>query len=363
VRHELRQRRLEAGEAGWGKPVATPPQLAGRSRSKSFRVGVVGAGAQGIAQSQGLKALEIEIAGLAEIDSDRLKKAGDLLHLSQDQLFSSTEQMLARLGPLDLLCVATTAPSHVRLGRLGLKAGAKRVLLEKPVDISLTDARTFYQECLAAGVTLAVNYSRRWMLDYQAIERCIQGGFIGEARSISVMLGKGNLAMHASHYFDLCCFLFRSPPAGVVSRLEPIEEPNVRGAEFSDPSGHCLFSFQSGARAFLDFSSDLIAKDPFIVIKGTAGRITIDEPREFWTLQSQSNRTWTIPFVDSLKSSRLFSRVAAQILSRPEGEICDSDGLRALEMVLGAHLSQKRGNELVTFPLPDVEADLGVVFP
>ncbi|HMI43175.1 MAG TPA: Gfo/Idh/MocA family oxidoreductase, partial [Gemmatimonadaceae bacterium] len=220
---------------------------------------MIGAGAQGIAQSQGLKSLEIEVAGLAEIDPDRLKKAGDLLHLSQDTLFSSTEQMLARLGPLDHLCVATTAPSHVRLGRLGLKAGAKRVLLEKPVDISLKDARTFYQECLTAGVTLAVNYSRRWMLDYQAIERCIQGGFIGEARSISVMLGKGNLAMHASHYFDLCCFLFRSPPAGVVSRLEPIEEPNVRGAEFSDPSGHCLFSFQSGARAFLDFSSDLLA--------------------------------------------------------------------------------------------------------
>lgn len=363
LRHEFRQRRLEAGEAGWGKPVPQSPQLVGRSRARNIRVAVVGAGAQGLAQSQGLKSIGIELAGLAEVQPDRLEKASGLLELSTERLFPDAEKMLATLGHLDLLCIATTAPSHVRLGRSGLRAGAMRILLEKPVDVSLRDARAFRQECVTAGTTLAVNYSRRWMLDYLAIDRCIRQGYIGEPRSISVMLGKGELAMHASHYFDLCCFLLKSSPQSVVAMLEPVREANVRGAEYTDPSGNCLFLFQNGARAFVDFSSDLALKDAFVVIKGTAGKITIDEPREFWTLQSQSNRIWTIPFVESLKASKLFSRVVAQVLSRPEGEICDSDGLAALEMVLGAHLSQNRENRVVKFPLSDADADLGVMFP
>lgn len=364
LRREVRQRSLEAGEAGWGKPRALPPRLSGASASKSFRVGVIGAGAQGIAQCQGMRSVKgIEIAGLAEVDPDRLRSAGGILQLSDASLFSSAKEMLSRLGQLDLVCVATTAPFHVALGRLARQAGARRILLEKPVDTSLKEARAFRLECRAAGVALAVNYSRRWMPDYLAIKQCIRQKFIGEPRSISIILGKGELAMHGSHYFDLCCFLLRSYPATGFSRLEPVTEANVRGTRYQDPAGYCLFIFQNGARAFVDFSTDLETKDPFIVIRGASGRITVDETRQFWTLQSRSNRVWSIPFVEPLKSSTAFAHVAADILSRTDNTPSDSDGIAALEMVLASHLSQQRGNQVVTFPLSDADAELGVEFP
>ncbi len=364
LRNDWRKRQLEEGEVGWGKPAPQPARLRGLSSSKTFRVGVIGAGAQGIAQCQGLKSIKgIEVAGLAEVNAERLKKAADSLGLAEAARYSSAKELLEQGGALDMVSIATTAPYHVKLGRQVLQAGVKRILLEKPVDNSLKEARAFRDECAAAGVTLAVNYSRRWMIDYQSIKRCLKQNFIGEPRSISVMLGKGELAMHGSHYFDLCCFLFDSAPASAFSQLEPIQETNLRGAQYQDPSGFCLFVFQNGARAFIDFSSDLTLKDPFITIKGTLGRITIDEPRQFWTLQSRSQRVWTIPFVEPLKSSVTFARVVTEILSESPGAATGADGVMALEMVIAAHLSQRRGNQMVKFPISDDEAEIGLEFP
>ena len=277
--------------------------------------------------------------------------------------FLSLEQMLREATPFDLICVATTAPSHVALGRAALQAGVKRLLLEKPIASSLAEARQFVAECNTANVSLAVNYSRRWLHDYRAIKRCIERNFIGEVRAINITIGKGELAMHGSHYFDLCRYLIGSEAASVIGQLEPIKETNLRGAQYQDPSGFCLFTFQNGARAYVDFSSDLKVKDPFLMIKGSVGRITVDEQRLFWTLQSRSQRTWSVLFAEQMKSSWMFARVVADLLSGQPPSVTGADGVAALEMVYGALLSDQRGGQPVQFPLTDAEAAMEVQIP
>lgn len=364
LRQEVRRRFLEAGEAGWGKPVAAPARLRGAAASKTFRVGVIGVGPQGVAQCQGMQAVRgIEIAGIADINPARLAPAGARLGLPANVCFDDASRMLEETVPLDLLCVATTAPSHVTLGRLAVRSGTKRILLEKPIDISLGAARGFVAECCTVGIPLAVNYSRRWMPDYLAIKKCIAKGMIGEPRSLAIILGKGEVAMHGSHFFDLSRFLLESEPEWVVAHLEPNHSANPRGPHFEDPSGFCLFSFRNGARAYFDFSSDLKFKDPFLTIKGTLGRITIDEIRQFWTLQSRSQRVWTVPFTETTKASTLFSRVAAELLSDAPPASGGADGVAALEMILAVHLSHRRGHQPVNLPLASGEADFGLVFP
>lgn len=364
LRQEVRRRYLEAGEEGWGKPVPRSAQLRGSAGSRTFRVGIIGAGPQGIAQGEGLQAVRgVEVAGIADINPARLGPAGSRLGLPSNACFEDAARLLEKTAPLDLVCVATTAPTHVSLGRLAIRSGAKRILLEKPIDISLIESCDFVAECQAAGIPLAVNYSRRWMPDYLAIKRCITKGFIGEPRSLAIILGKGEVAMHGSHFFDLSRYLLGSEPEWVVAHLDPLDGANPRGANFEDPAGFCLFSFRNGARAYFDFSSDLHSKDPFLTIKGTLGRITIDEPRQFWTLQSRSQRVWTLPFAESMKACTLFARVAAEVLSDAPPASDGSDGVAALEMILAAHLSHRRGHQPVTLPLPSGEAEFGLVFP
>jgi predicted dehydrogenase len=274
--------------------------------------------------------------------------------------------MLRDAAPLDLVCVATTAPSHVQLGRLALRAGVRRILLEKPMDAALLDARAFDTECRAAGVKLSVNYSRRWMPDYQAIQRCIGRGMIGRPRSICVMVGKGELAMHASHYFDLCRHLLGSEPEAILGQFDATTEVNARGAEYEDPSGHCVVRFRCGSRAYVDFSSDMEAKDPFVVVKGTTGRITIDERRGEWSMQSRSQRIWQFPFAEPMSAAGSVARVVADVLSSSleEAAPCSgADGVAALEMILGAHVSHREGGRWVALPLPPAQAGLVMRFP
>ena len=125
LRHEVRRRLLEAGEAGWGKPVPRPAQLRGPAASRTFRVGVIGAGAQGVALCQGMLAMRgIEIAGIADLDPARLGPAAARLGLPVSARYNDAARLLEETAPLDLVCVATTAPSHVKLGRLAIRSGA-----------------------------------------------------------------------------------------------------------------------------------------------------------------------------------------------------------------------------------------------
>ena len=356
-RNEFRRRRLEAGEAGWGQPVPLPPQPPGIGSDKTYRVCVIGAGAQGRAQCQGLQAVKgIEIAGLADINPEVLRQAGEALKLPAERRYSDAAAMLAQVGEYDLVSVATTAPSHIALGRIALAAGAKRIILEKPIANALPAARDFVAACAAAEARLAVNHSRRWTLDYRAIKRCVEANQIGAPRHLSIAIGKAEVAMLGTHYFDLCRFLLDSEPAWVIGSLEPVVEVNTRGNVYRDPSGFCLFGFQNGARAFIDFSSDLLSKDPLVTLKGTLGRITVDEKRASWSLQSQSQRVWHFPFAEPFKASSLFARVATETLTAAPIACDGRDGLAALAMTIGVHLSHQRWQQPVAFPLPD-EAD------
>ena len=364
LRDKIRSTKLEIGESGLGKPAPSPPRVKGASADRAFRVAVVGAGNQGIAQCIGLKSIKgVELAGLADVNAAKLDAASERLRLARTACFSDASKMLEELGAVDLFSVATTSPYHVALGRLALQAGVKRILLEKPIDNSLAAAKAFQKEASGEGAAVWVNHSRRWMLDYRAVKRCIDRGMIGCPRSITITIGKGELAMHASHYFDLCRYIFNSDAAWGRGFLEPIKTPNQRGAEYEDPSGYCLFTFQNGARAFVDFSSDLSDKDPIVTIKGTTGKIVVDEYNWFWTVQDLAHRVWKVPFTETMKSSVVLPRVVCSILS-DETEGCSvQDGIAALEMVVAAHLSHRAGGTPVHLPLSEHEYDLGLTFP
>lgn len=350
LKHRYQQSRLEAGEKGFGKPAAPPLLLKGIGADKSYNVGIIGAGPQGLKQVKAIQNIKgIKLVGLADVLSDALARA-TALGVSEDLLFTDAETLFLSPNKFDLVSIATTAPTHVILGRLALKNGVKKILLEKPFDTSLADAKLFVEECIDAGALLSVNYSRRWMVDYKAIVRCIENGFIGRPRSLTVMVGKGELAMHASHYFDLSNFILKDNPVSVVSWLTEPKETNSRGAEFNDPSGHCLITYQNGSRAFIDFSEDLGEKNPSVMIKGTIGQITVDERQGFWTLQSRSQKMWRFPFVEPMKSEVMFARVICDLLSQ-NGSAARYEGISSLELIFAAHISNALGGCPVGLPL------------
>jgi len=362
ARGRYRQWCLEQGEAGWGNPVPQAALPSHLSSDRLYRIAVIGAGNQGIAQCLAMQDIPgVELVGVADVSSERRAAAQLRLNLQPEQIFRNADEMLAGLPSLDLVSIATTAPFHVDLACAAARRVSK-VMIEKPLDTSLRRARALPEELRAFGCTAAVNYSRRWLLDYRAIRRCIDQGAIGQVHSITVIIGGGEIGMHASHYFDLCRFLLNDEPKWVFSQLETASGENSRGAAYEDPSGFALFQFQGNARAFIDFSRDLGPKDPSILIKGTAGSISVFEQRLQWSFVSTSQRVWTVPFAEPISSRTLFRRVVVQTLSEEEPLGTIQDGLAALEMIYACHLSS-RANCMIPMPLAASTPDLDISFP
>jgi predicted dehydrogenase len=326
-------------------------------------VAVIGLGNQGFVQCEAIRQIPgVEIAGVADLNENRRSRAIERLGIDRSRVFRDAGEMLSRIGTVDLVSVATTAQFHVDLARASMQH-SRRILIEKPLDTSLQKARALQRALMQSEHIVAVNYSRRWVLDFQAVRRCIQQGAIGDVRSIAVLIGKGEVAMHASHYFDLCRFLLQSDPAWIMSRLEPVRETNPRGRQYHDPAGFVLAQFRNGGRCYFDFSTDLARKAPSILIKGTLGTIAMDEQQLSWTLTAQSQRTWMIPFAEPMNLGLMVRRVVVQALSEPSPLSTFDDGLKALEMIYAAHLSSSAGGQIVHLPLADEQPDLGVCFP
>lgn len=361
VRGAYRQRRLEAGEAGWGAPLVFPPVVAAKSRPA--RLVVIGAGTQGGRLAQSTVALEgAELVGIVDLDLDRARALASKVGLVSERVSDDAAALIQRERP-ELVCVATTAPSHVALGRVALDAGVRRILLEKPIDISYREALAFNEACVEGGVVLGVNYFRRWAVDPAAVRDAVRAGAIGKVQIFTAQLGASDLAMIGSHFIDLCRFFLEDEIATVSANLHDSGRVNVRGSDFEDPTGHLLLTFAGGARAFIDFDDGVPKNDFVITLRGDDGIIVIEEGRRCWMLRARSARTWTFPMVTGLAPIPCTTRVLHGMLTQDAAACSGADGLAALDAVLAAHHSSMDGGRRVALPLTDAQRELVVRFP
>src|SRR5258705_10000662 len=120
---------------------------------RRYRAVLVGCRARGQSPALGLLANRdrFELVALCDRDAARL---GALAHtLGITRVYSDAEAMLAAERP-DLLCFATPPAVRVELVELGVRHGVRAIAFEKPLALSLADARRIVALC--AGGTKAV---------------------------------------------------------------------------------------------------------------------------------------------------------------------------------------------------------------
>ena len=92
----------------------------------------------------------------------------------------STTDLDALLGGgIDAVYIATTNELHKPQTLAAARAG-KHVLCEKPLALSLADARQMVEACRAAGVTMATNHHLRNAGTHRAMRAAIKAGRIGK---------------------------------------------------------------------------------------------------------------------------------------------------------------------------------------
>lgn len=95
---------------------------------------------------------------------------------------SSLEDVLSDAA-VDAVLVATSHRSHRQLVEAAARAG-KHVFIEKPLALSVEDARACGKAAEAAGIVLQVGFQRRRHPAHREMKRLIDEGAIGQIQSL-----------------------------------------------------------------------------------------------------------------------------------------------------------------------------------
>lgn len=107
-----------------------------------------------------------------------------------------------RDGGYDVVSICTPDHTHAQYLRDALTLQPKLVLCEKPLSASIEEASALVELYQKHDIHLAVNYSRRWLPDFQRLSAQALSGEFGKVVSARMKYYKGFLH-NASHFVDL----------------------------------------------------------------------------------------------------------------------------------------------------------------
>jgi predicted dehydrogenase len=143
-------------------------------------IGIVGFGS--VARRWHLTAYRkhgLRVAGVYDVDSDARSKAAALglrVFPSLDALLTSSE--------VDVVDVATRPVGRTQILLRCIAAG-KHVLAQKPLAVTLREARAVAHAAARAGVRVAVNQNGRWAPPWRAATLLVRADAVGEVQAVT----------------------------------------------------------------------------------------------------------------------------------------------------------------------------------
>lgn len=149
------------------------------TQARAWRVGLIGAGSivqwshfPNFAHAIG----NTEVVAICDVQKERVEQFAREQGIPN--AYSSYEEMLAT-EELDITVVAVPNAFHKPMSIAALNAGS-HVLCEKPVALSLADAREMFATAERNGCILTVGTHYRWSAAMQASRRAVDDGFFGD---------------------------------------------------------------------------------------------------------------------------------------------------------------------------------------
>jgi scyllo-inositol 2-dehydrogenase (NADP+) len=148
------------------------------SHNESVRVAVIGYGLAGavfhaplISSTPGLK-----VAGIVTANEERRAMAHR--DFPDVDIFSSAGEVWHDPSRFDLVVIATSNRSHVSLGLASIQAGLP-VVIDKPLAVTVEDARRLITDARDHEVPLTVFQNRRWDGDFLTLRSIVDRGLLG----------------------------------------------------------------------------------------------------------------------------------------------------------------------------------------
>ena len=240
-----------------------------------MKAAVAGLGRMGLRHLQVLRDVGLEVAAAADVQQEARTRASAEFGLPSSAMFADAHDMMARVRP-DLVIVATTAPSHCDLVCRAAESGARAILCEKPMAVSLAQCDQMIDACAASDTRLAINHQMRFMEQYSKPKTIVDDASFGGLSSVTVVAGNFGIANNGSHYFEMFRYLTEETPATVAAWFASEKVPNPRGLQFEDKAGSVRVTTASGRRLYMDAGADQ-GNGVQVTYAGRYGRLDVDE--------------------------------------------------------------------------------------
>ena len=291
-------------------------------------------------------------------DEGRRKRFEERMGVSRT--YADWHKMLA-VEDLDIASIATNSPYHAEITTACAEAGVRAVYCEKPIATRLADADRAIGACREHGTMLVVNHQRRWDPLWLGARDEICGGAIGQVSHAVAHWSAGRLGNAGTHFFDALRMLLAADAQAVSGTLDPEPYEDCRGKQFNDPGGWGTIAFTNGVRAFINAPQK--PSIPLVVrVVGTLGQVTLlgtEAKSRLW-----NGRERTIPHTPDRPGSmlRAVDDIVKSLMSgEPPSVSTGEDGMAAMEMVIGFHVSSKLNGQWVPLPITGADRDLEVL--
>lgn len=238
--------------------------------------------------------------------------------------FADHRQMLEQARP-DAVIVANPNNQHVSTALDCLAAGVS-VLLEKPVGVSLEEARSLVAAVKSSGVPVLVGHHRRHNPLIVRAHELVKGGALGRLTLVTALfqlrkpdsyfevpwrrkVGAGMLLTNLIHDLDLLRYL-----CGEVGSVQAVTDNSIRGFANAD-SAAVLLKFEGGTLGTLTGSDAVTAPwsweldsgenpayprqadQPCYLLAGTAGALSIPQLKRWHYAADQVDAGWHEPLL------------------------------------------------------------------
>ena len=221
----------------------------------------------------------VEIAALAEIDPDRQEKARR--YVPKAIIFDDYKKLL-QMQEVEAVVICLPNALHAEAAIAALRQG-KHVYLEKPIAISLDEARNVLKVWNETNLNGMIGFNFRYHPIYQSAKQYIQSERLGQLVYVHSIFstvsqsqpewkqnrktGGGALLDLASHHIDLIHFLFD----------QEIQEVSAQMRSFRSEDDHALLQMRLANGLLIQsfFSIKTFEKDSF-EIYGQTGKLALN---------------------------------------------------------------------------------------
>jgi len=290
---------------------------------------------------------DTELVGVCDRDAARADRAARRWGLGRGT--TGIAELLETARP-EIVSVCTPDATHAEVIREVLASpGVRAIVAEKPLALSLGEARDLVALAKRCGVVLAVNYVRRFSASHVEVRRRIAGGEIGIPVAVAGLYTKGVLH-NGTHWFDLAHWL--------VGRIVRVQAwPGATDAARPDPTCHTRVVFEGGQSGFLAGLDETLFTAFELDIIGTAGRVRVTDsgmrvrwsavaPSPHYTGYRTLQTTAELPGSFKDVALRMIENLVAA-LRNGAGLLCTGeDALAALAVAEAARASLRTGAEM-----------------